>query len=165
MSWRWFGVFAFVGLGSCFAASSPADAGDFWRPTPDFLAPSPSEYMYEARGGLYRHSVGGWEAGSFDLNGEFLFPKLPANWLPVQYQFFVPRPHIGAMLNTAGKTSYAYIGMVWTLNITPRLFLEPIFGGAFHNGKLEAPPDDPNWNSLGCRALFHTGMSVGYRVT
>jgi hypothetical protein len=92
-----------------------------------------------------------------------LLPRLP-NDLPEQYKFLVPRPQFGAMINTAGKTSYGYAGVVWTLNILPQFFLEPMFGGAVHDGNATATPV-PDENTLGCRVLFHTGLSGGYRLT
>jgi hypothetical protein len=67
------------------------------------------------------------------------------------------------MLNAAGKTSYAYAGLVWTVNLTDRFLFEPVFGGAIHDGKTESAP--PGWGALGCSVLFHTGISVGYRLT
>lgn len=65
------------------------------------------------------------------------------------------------MLNTAGKTSYVYAGFAWQLDITPNFWVEPMFGGAIHNGQLDTA--DPTRVSLGCHQLFHTGVSAGYR--
>jgi lipid A 3-O-deacylase len=118
---------------------------------------------FEARLGAFAHSVGATEAGSVDANVELLLPRLPNN-LPDQYKFLVPRPQFGAMINTDGKTSYGYAGVVWTLNILPQFFLEPMFGGAVHDGNATATPV-PDENTLGCRVLFHTGLSGGYRLT
>jgi len=67
------------------------------------------------------------------------------------------------MANTGGKTSYAYAGFVWTFNLTERVFVQPVFGGAIHDGVLDNPP--PNRVALGCPTLFHTGLSAGYRLT
>jgi hypothetical protein len=44
--------------------------------------------------------------------------------------YFVPRPHIGGSLNFDDKTSFAYAGLTWTVDITPRFFVEGSFGGA-----------------------------------
>jgi hypothetical protein len=51
------------------------------------------------------------------------------------------------MINTAGKTSYGYAGVVWTLNILPQFFIEPMFGGAVHDGNATATPV-PDENTL-----------------
>jgi lipid A 3-O-deacylase len=127
-------------------------------PTPTREADS-----FEARLGVFAHAVGSTEAGSVDANVELLLPQFP-NDLPEQYKFLIPRPQFGAMINTDGRTSYGYAGVVWTLNILPSFFLEPMFGGAVHDGNATATPV-PDENTLGCRVLFHTGLSGGYRVT
>jgi lipid A 3-O-deacylase len=145
-------------------------AADLLTPTPDgslssFLpVPTPTREAdsFEARLGVFAHSVGATEAGSVDANVELLLPRLP-NDLPEQYKFLVPRPQIGGMINTAGRTSYGYAGVAWTVNLMPQIFLEPMFGGAIHDGATT--PFDPTRNDLGCRVLFHTGLSGGYRLT
>jgi lipid A 3-O-deacylase len=150
------------GVGAACAAdlSTPPPEG----PPSAFLAiPAPQADSFEARLGAFAHAVGSTEEGGVDANVELLLPQLPNN-LPDQYKFFVPRPQFGAMINTGGKTSYGYAGVVWTLNILPQFFLEPMFGGAVHDGNATANPV-PDENTLGCRVLFHTGLSGGYRLT
>ena len=153
-----------LGLGAAGAAdllSPPSDG-----PLSAFLPlPTPTREAdsFEARLGAFAHSIGSTEAGGVDANVELLLPQFPNN-LPVQYKFLVPRPQFGAMINTGGKTSYGYAGVVWTLNILPSFFLEPMFGGAVHDGNATAIPV-PDENTLGCRVLFHTGLSGGYRLT
>jgi lipid A 3-O-deacylase len=134
------------------------------QPTAFLPLPTPPQEAdtFEARLGAFAHSVGATEAGSVDANVELLLPRLPNN-LPEAYKFLVPRPQLGAMINTDGKTSYGYGGVVWTLNFTPQFFLEPMFGGAIHDGDTTAL--DSTRNMLGCRVLFHTGLSGGYRLT
>jgi hypothetical protein len=128
----------------------------------DFSALSPSAFLplptptreadsFEARLGVFAHSIGATEAGGVDANVELLLPRLP-NDLPEQYKFLVPRPQFGAMINTAGKTSYGYAGVVWTLNILPQFFLEPMFGGAVHDGNATATPvpdERVGWRRVG----------------
>jgi lipid A 3-O-deacylase len=153
-----------LGLGTLRAADLSTQPSDglpsaFWPlPTPAHEADS-----FEARLGAFAHSIGSTEAGGVDANLELLLPRFP-NDLPEQYKFLVPRPQFGAMINTEGKTSYGYAGVVWTLNILPSFFLEPMFGGAVHDGNATANPV-PDENTLGCRVLFHTGLSGGYRLT
>jgi hypothetical protein len=143
-----------------FSALSPDGQPSAFLPLP---TPTREADSFEARLGVFAHSVGATEAGGVDANVELLLPRLP-NDLPEQYKFLVPRPQFGAMINTAGKTSYGYAGVVWTLNILPQLVLEPMFGGAVHDGNATATPV-PDENTLGCRVLFHTGLSGGYRLT
>ena len=121
--------------------------------------------MYELRFGGFSHGIGAWEAtpASVDVNVELVGPRLPitlpgASWINLA----VPRPMIGVMANTRNKTSYAYLSAVWTLEYR-NFFVEPIFGGAIHNGYSDNPP--LGRNALGCNPLFLTGISVGYYVT
>jgi lipid A 3-O-deacylase len=152
---------ALIALTGFFCMPFYAQADDIFA---NLLSPPPAapDNSFEARLGAFAHAVGSNEQGSVDSNMELLFPRLPIP-VPAEYGFLVPRPQIGGMINTDGKTSYAYAGVVWTLNITPRFFLEPMFGGAVHNGELDTP--DPTRNSLGCVQLFHTGLSTGFRLS
>jgi lipid A 3-O-deacylase len=151
-----------LGVGAVCAADLPTPPPE--GPPPSFwptLPPGPD--TFEARLGVFAHAVGSTEEGGVDANVELLLPQLPNN-LPDQYKFLVPRPQFGGMINTGGKTSYGYFGVAWTLNILPRFFLEPMFGGAVHDGNATAEPV-PDENTLGCRVLFHTGISGGYHLT
>jgi lipid A 3-O-deacylase len=141
---------------------TPSDFVPSWLP--DIYAPSPlaQPQRYEVRLGAFAHDVAFPEQGSADINAELVFPRLPIN-LPAGWMFLVPRPQIGVMANTVGKTSYVYAGVVWTFNVTERFFFEPIFGGSVHDGKTNVSA--PGWGELGCRELFHTGISLGYRLT
>jgi lipid A 3-O-deacylase len=165
-----------AGIAASLLAGSATRAADVDReilsPTPTFppryflpvATPETQASSFELRAGAFAHSVGATEAGSVDANVELLFPRLPVPaFLPPEYAFLVPRPQLGAMINTGGKTSYAYAGVVWTVNLTPWFFLEPMFGGAIHNGDLNE--FSTTQNELGCRVIFHTGLSGGVRLT
>lgn len=115
---------------------------------------------YEVRLGAFAHGIGGVERGTYDLNPEFILPRLPfgygAWWRPL-----MPRPHIGGLINLQGRTSSIYAGALWTEPMPHRLFAELFFDGATHNGYTnDAPPDR---SDLGCGFLFHVGGSFGYR--
>jgi len=114
----------------------------------------------EARFGAFSHGVGGDEQGSVDLNAEVVFSRL-WTWSPT-WNWLIPRPHLGAMVNTANKTSYVYAGGLWSYDITPKFFVEGFFGGAIHNGSLEG---DATHSALGCRGQYHVGGSMGYHIT
>jgi lipid A 3-O-deacylase len=158
------------------AADELPSLPDLLTPTPDgapsrFLpVPTPEREAnsFELRAGAFLHGIGTSEKGGVDANIELLAPRLPiASALPVEWQFLVPRPQFGAMLNPDGKTSYGYAGVAWTVNLVhflPRFFLEPMFGGAIHDGNGTGI-DIPHESTLGCPVLFHTGLSAGYRVT
>ena len=187
MRWRYGGVLPLLTIGGLLAPAMSAQAADLLSPQPQYEMTAPTTAPvpppdpdqrygilfpaflatpdreangFEVRGGAFAHSIGGREAGSVDINAELLGPRLLN--VPVEYSYFIPRPQVGVMINTANRTSYAYVGMVWTLNLTRQFFLEPIFGGSFNNGQVLAP--DNTWNSLGCHAMFHTGLSAGYRI-
>ncbi|MBI3434966.1 MAG: acyloxyacyl hydrolase [Proteobacteria bacterium] len=117
---------------------------------------------WELRAGAYAHDPIFNERGSVDFTAEVVFPRLPITVDPA-WAFLVPRPHIGGVANLRGRTSYGYTGFVWTIDITRKFFVEPIFGAMVHDGKLNT--NDPSRDSLGCRVLFHTGVSAGYRLT
>lgn len=143
-----------------------ADLDPLFDPAPMTPAPayffSPQPTGYEIRGGVFAHSPAFQEAGSADVNLELMTPRIGAP-VPGWLQFLMPRLQVGGFLNTAGKTSYVYGGAVWTVDITPKIFFEPMFGAAVHNGELNTV--DPTRVSLGCPLLFHVGASAGYRVT
>jgi lipid A 3-O-deacylase len=144
-------VIGLVALGTVSAAAqnpAPASAGDFYN------------RQYEFRIGAFAHGVGSAEEGSADVNAELVFPKL---WhLPAQWDWLVPRPHVGVSVNTAEMTDYAYAGALWTYDFTRQFFGELFAGGAVHNGSIT---NDPDRSNLGSRALFHVGVSLGYRLT
>jgi lipid A 3-O-deacylase len=134
---------------------------------PPYVAPPAPSYFYdpyraEARLGGFLHGVGGAEKGTYDLNPEFIFPRLPLfreQW----WNVFVPRPHVGALANLEGRTSTFYAGALWTFPLPYRTFFELFVDGAIHNGVQQNPL--PGHTGLGCPALFHVGGSLGYAIT
>ncbi len=65
--------------------------------------------------------------------------------------FFDPRINVGGMINTAGKTSYAFTGFTWRIPIYRKFFFEGEFGGAVNNA-----PDwhEPGRVDMGCALTF-----------
>jgi hypothetical protein len=119
---------------------------------------------FEFRFGLGAHGVGSVEKGAVAINGEVVFPQLRLGDWPsdAPWAFLVPRLHVGGTTNFSGRTSYGYVGALWTFEVTNRLFLEGFLGGAAHNGSLSGDPANHR-AALGCRLLFHSGGSIGYR--
>lgn len=107
---------------------------------------------YEVRGGVFATMLGP-EIGSFDLNGAIVLPKFYT--VPGIANAFIPRLDAGGMANVSGKTSYAYVDALWTVNFTKLLFSELAVGGAVHDGPL---------SELGCRELVALGANFGYRI-
>jgi lipid A 3-O-deacylase len=128
---------------------------------PNSLAEANDPYRYELRFGAFAHGVGGAEHNTFDLNPEFVFPRLPvgqASW----WNVLIPRPHLGGLINLDGRTSSVYGGALWTFPLPHRFFAELFLDGEKHNGYTSAPP--PGRSNLGCPFLFHDGGSVGYSL-
>jgi lipid A 3-O-deacylase len=128
------------------------------RPPAEFYDPGRMEF----RLGAFLHGIGGTERGTYDLNPEFVLPRLPVfsnQW----WNAVVPRPHVGAHANLEGRTSFVYGGALWTFPLPYRTFFEFFVDGALHNG-VESNPL-PGHAGLGCPALFHVGGSLGYAIT
>jgi len=149
---RWASVPFVLALGAC-ASEEP-------------LAPTTAQnqnLVSEVRLGGFAHDPGSPERGSADLNGEVLFAKPATSANPI-LNALIPRPHVGATVDFAGKTSQAYAGATWTYDITNRIFAEATFGGSVNNGKTgNVVP--PGFNKLGCNASFRESASLGYRFT
>ncbi len=105
-----------------------------------------------------------------NINGEILFSK-PTIFQDPFWQAFIPRATVGGSYNTGGRTSYAYLGATWTVEVFPetlnrRVFLDGFFGGAAHNGWTGPKADTPyGFNSLGCSPLFREAAALGFRIT
>ena len=150
-----FALFLALSLGApafAYAADAPASASSVSASTPLY---DPSRF--EVRGGFLASSWGP-EAGTPDINGELVFPKIVSvsGWQDV----LIPRLHVGGMDNLVGRTSYVYAGGLWTVNFD-RAFTEIFAGGAIHNGPLMSSV--PGEASYGCRELYHVGANLGYR--
>jgi lipid A 3-O-deacylase len=111
-----------------------------------------------------------------DINGEVLFtapqwlvsPDDP-EWLHI---LLAPRPDIGFTANTAGGTSFGYIGLNWTVDLAKNIFDDHDgvyfswgMGGAINNSDLNGDNDGDNNKDMGSRALFHLYAELGYDVT
>jgi lipid A 3-O-deacylase len=100
-----------------------------------------------------------------DINAEVLFTA------PAFLRLLgSPRPHLGVSVNTAGATDYGYVGLTWSgrpwrplLMLPDALFVAGSFGGAIHDGHLNAAP--PDRKRLGSRLLFRESVEVGYQLT
>jgi lipid A 3-O-deacylase len=163
MRWLWFcGVLAVLW-------AAPARAGGF-----DVEEMARELGISELRAGLYLHDVelkvafpfavdpstidlGKWQ----NLSLEALFDLPDADlvrWIGS------PRIGLGTALNFAGKESYARLAAVWHVPIFETgLFVEPMIGGAVHNGYLANAPEGQR--NLGCRFLYFYGANVGYDIS
>lgn len=76
---------------------------------------------------------------------------------------FSPRPMIGAAPNLHGKTSFLYGGLLWTVPMPHRFFLEFSFGGLMHDQDLDRVYQDRT-SPLSTRLLFRESIGIGYKL-
>jgi lipid A 3-O-deacylase len=144
---------------------SAARAADADLVTPQFTSPtlaSDSARHWEARFGVFAHGLGGREKGTVDLDGEVASPRLFGGHTGF-WSWFIPRLHLGGLVNLSERTSFAYTGLLWTADFTERTFFEIFVGPSVHNGFKDFQP--PNMQALGCYVLVHSGVSLGYRLS
>ena len=153
--------------GGVFAADFPIPALSGAEPAP-VVAPAPYSFwpLQELRLGVFDHNPVHNESAPVDVSVEVLsstlsFPgyDMPAiatnpwiNW------FFHPRLNLGGMINTGGKTSYAFGGFVWRIPIYGPIFFEGELGGAINDGVRH-----PTYNrvDLGCTQTFRESGGFG----
>jgi lipid A 3-O-deacylase len=144
------------------SADLPARSGDRLDGEPSLFD---GQLLYDSRRveirGGYTATVAGPERGASAISAELIAPKISIPWLP---DIFTPRLHAGVTDSLSGKTSYGYVGALWRLNYTERLFGELTFGGAIHNGFLTSTQGEVDRVALGCRELYHMGVNFGYRI-
>ena len=157
------------------APVSAADLGSAPRPVAYNAPVQPLSIVSELRIGGSVQDPGSAEGklpgfSTENVNGEILFSR-PVVSLDPFWQAFVPRATVGGSYNTGGRTSYAYLGATWTIDLFPqtlsnRVFLEGFFGGAAHNGYTGPKALAPyGFNSLGCSPLFREAAALGFRIT
>ena len=133
-----------------------------WLCAPDAAEAQDMFNRYELRGGVFAHDPVSPEKGSVDVNAEMLSPRLPIS--AGSWQMLVPRLHLGATVNTAGKTSHGYTGLTWDYDLTKSFFVEASLGGDINNGKTGNILVTGR-NAMGCAAAFRESGSLGYRLT
>ena len=122
------------------AATVPVQAADLRSVSPAaYVSPvKPLSIVSEVRIGGSVQDPGSAEHNTSNINGEILFAK-PLVSVDPFWQAFVPRPTVGGSYNFGGRTSYAYIGATWSVDLFPQtlnniVFLEGFFGAGAHNG-------------------------------
>lgn len=168
----------FAGLAALGMATA-AGAADLPRttvPPAVYMAPTPTWNIFsELRIGGAVQDPGSAEgkARGFskeNINGEILFSKPLVSSDPF-WQAFVPRATVGGSYNTGGRTSYAYLGATWSVDLFPetlgrRVFLDGFFGGVAHNGYTGPKAQTPyGFNTLGCSPMFREAAALGFRIT
>ena len=136
-----------------------------------YVAPAqPYSFVSEVRIGGHAQDPGSAEKDTYAVNGEVLFAR-PQIFQDPFWQALVPRPTAGGSYNTDGRTSYAYLGATWTVDLFPEtlnrtVFLEGFFGAAAHNGHTgEKTLENITLNALGCTPIFREAAALGFRLT
>jgi lipid A 3-O-deacylase len=138
-----------------------------WLLTAPSFASAQTNIVDEVKAGVLAHDVGfldhHLEKGP-DVNLEMLFT--PPDLLSI---IGSPRPHIGADINTSGKTSDGYFGLTWGIMLIQSLFgaddgvfANGSLGGAVQDGYIDSGP--PNRKLLGSRVLFRESAELGYQM-
>jgi hypothetical protein len=127
------------------------------------LAPTYFTLFQEVRGGVYAHNWIHDENSPVDLSAEILSSPIgyASNFGGPWFSwFFNPRINVGAMVNTGGKTSYAFTGLTWRIPIYKAFFFEGEFGGAVNNAPTHPEEDRVD---MGCRLTFRESGGFGYQ--
>ncbi len=159
--WAFAALVAVVAL----AEAVPASAGDL---DPALFDPTPANPGFslvdELRLGAFDHNFVNDEGSPFDVSFEALSSplRLYASANPVVSGFLNPRLAFGAMINTGGRTSYAFTTLNWRIPIYSSFFFEGEFGGAANDSPREREPDRVN---IGCPVTFRESGGFGYQLT
>ena len=107
----------------------------------------------ELRLGAFDHNFVNDEGSPFDVSFEALSSplRLYASANPVVSGFLNPRLAFGAMINTGGRTSYAFTTLNWRIPIYLSFFFEGEFGGAAQRSPREREVDRVD---MGCPVTF-----------
>ena len=74
-----------------------------------------------------------------------------------------PRLNAGVVFNDADKTSYAYGGLAWRLNVYGPMFFDGEFGLAANDGCRNGGPG--GHLAVGSNVTFHERVGIGFRLT
>ena len=159
-SFLWGSGVAVVALAGGTASAADVDEAAEWS-----APPQPYITLFqEVRVGAFAHNPNHDENAPVDVSVETLSSNLPfasfsnpyVNW------FLSPRIALGGMINTGGKTSYAFADFNWRIPIWKMLFFEGEFGGAVNNS-----PDwqGPNRIDMGCPLTFRESGGFGLQLT
>ena len=134
------------------------------------LSGASAQGLEEVRLGITQHNVCVIDCGNANkedgpnVSGELVFAS------PGFLSFaFEPRPIVTASFNTAGKTSYGGVGLLWTVDFAEHWSLEPSLAYVLHDGTIENPfpQGDPTGAAyaeenllLGSDDLFRTGVAL-----
>ena len=142
--------------GAARAADPPSTQG---APSPP--APPAFSWIDEVTVGVLDHD---WmrspERGT--LNGSFELFTSPiyraSTGVAVFDQLLSPRLNFGLALNSANKTSFAYVGPAWRVDLLGPIFVDGEFGMSANDYHSEP---DGRWLDLGSHVTFHEEIGLG----
>ena len=119
-------------------------------------------FLQELNFGLHYHDAavfGNREEDGVAISAEAIF----RTWAFLD-DIGAPRPTLGAYLNTAGDTSYAYAGVTWSFEevILDDAFINLFLGLTIHNGGLTRFGGQSG-KEFGSRIIFREAVELGYR--
>jgi hypothetical protein len=114
--------------------------------------------QFEARFGVFDHGVGSAERNTVDINGSIVTPRLKLG-VSGYAAYFLPRFQLGGAANLAGRTSFGYADVLFTLPITKWLFFEPFLGGRPTMGPW---PRRRRWLASAVRSSFTPGRRLAF---
>jgi len=120
--------------------------------------------LSEFRFGFSAQDPWGPERGPVAVAGEVLLAK-PFTVADLFASYFIPRPHFGGSLAVDSRTSYAYAGLTWSVDLTARIFVEGALGGAVQDGKTDPRFAYRESPSPGCSPVFREAGSIGVRLS
>jgi lipid A 3-O-deacylase len=138
------------------AAVQPAEGDQATAGGPRFLS--------EFRFGFSAQDPWGRESRPGGFSGEMLFAK-PFEPADLFASYFVPRPHIGGSASAGGRTSSAYAGLTWSIDVVPRVFVEASLGGALHDQSSNPFEAALRGQGSSCSPLFREAGAVGIRLS
>jgi lipid A 3-O-deacylase len=159
-----------LGLACAALAGAAAHAADLSAQTTVETYSYSWDPLDEIRVGAFAHNWIHDEDSPVDVSVEALssplsFPGYNSAWVvgnPWVSWFFDPRLNVGAMINTGGKTSYAFGGFTWRIPIYNKFFFEGELGGAVNDAVRTATP---NRVDMGCSVTFRESGGFGYQFS
>jgi hypothetical protein len=134
-------------------------------------APAQAGMFDEVRLGGFQHDtglVGTHREPGADVGGELIFTS-PDILKPLH----APRPLLGMLVNTAGRTSQVYAGFTDHITLGRDLlrdgdavYLEGTLAAGVNDGKgdVRGTPLASSWKSHGIAFDFHPALGIGYRI-
>lgn len=147
--------FASVVLSGVITATSPAAAIDFEQTF---------RLVDEVQFGAAVHDPSTREEGSADIVGQIVSAPIVSarSGSAIADALLSPRLHLGASVNTDGRTNLAWAGFTWRWTLGDRFFLDGSLGGAWNDSPKRSTDRQL---AMGCAVTFREALDIGWRMT